>query len=200
MRLSDPKTQETGPDPAGSPARHPPSTWRRGPPTRPGNGSPSPDVAVRRHPVECDATPAIGGGHDPPARADPEADRRARRRSGGHPATRRDGGSQTRSRTSRGGRRVNFGALHSEEDADGEGGPSRDSRRPGTAAGPTLVDSRRRRSATVGRYGQVAPASGRESGRIGSSRVLTRLVFLSQTEGRGYVAEFGSGPVGKSGG
>jgi len=66
-----------------------------------GNCPSSPDLAVRRHPVERDATPATGGGHDHPARAGPETDRRTSQRSGSNSATSRAGWVQTRFSTSR---------------------------------------------------------------------------------------------------
>ena len=129
---------------------------------------PSPDVAIRRHPISCEAAPAIGGGHDPPAGADPETDRRARQRSGGHPRPAATIGYSPVPGRRGGGRRVNFGALHSEEDADDDGGPSRDSRRPGTAAGPTLLDGRSRTFCDGEALWSGRP---REGSRVGSDRV-----------------------------
>ena len=160
---------------------HPPATPRStrlrgrqprwpGPPgrrRRRGNGSPSPDVAIRRHrsgakrrPPSVAAT-ILPAGLIPKPIGGPAGDWAAIPR----PAA--TAGLQTRSRTSRAGRRVNFGACS--EECGREGGPcvirgvrARQKARPYSTAGVA-------RSATVRRYGPVAPRA--VASRVGSGRV-----------------------------
>ena len=170
------KPTPTRPD---HPARHAPVYATSGPPAsmaRP-SGPPTPTGGTA-HPRRTLRSGVIGQVRSDARhrwrprssrRADPEADRRARRRWGGHSANRRDGWVTDPFQDVAGGRRVNFGVLHREEDADGEGGPSviRGVRAPQQARPYSTAGAAG--SARVRRYGPVAPRAG--ASRVGSGRV-----------------------------